>query len=491
VLAVVVLGAYVAYLVVDYFFDGLTRRYHVESAATVFVLAGLALRAVAPRSEGRQPALGSPTPWWVVFPFVIAAGALYWPALGVGFLSDDFVLLARASTWELGEVTPALLRPVPLSAWALLTALHAPPPAWHALNVLLHGINGYLTARLAERWMPGRWPLMAGGLMLVAPLASEAVVWASGIFDVSATTLVLASVILARAYDGAPRPGQRAGFLVTGILAMAAKETAVVAGVLVLIDAWVRRAIRRRLLIDLTFLLGTAAVFSAIRLLGAFGLSAPPVTRYRAQRVVFESYGGLSVPWHETVLSAAPWIAVVMAVLVILLLVVFFVTRAAEQPRFVFGAAVWVLVAVAPVAPILFIAPDLQGARYLYLATPAWAGLLAGLAGRAPGRLRRVFAGALALLIVVCAAGVRRHLDPWLAAASQRDRVLAEAAAHERMRRCGTVEVLALPDNVDGAYVFRNGATEAFAATGLSVRSDVRPACTFSWDDSHQTFVGP
>jgi hypothetical protein len=487
-LVILILGTRAALLTVDYLLDGATRRYHVEASATLFVLAGLVFRlSVRPRGTSASPSVPS-TPVWAVLLCVAASLALYWPALAIGFLSDDFGLLARASRWAIGEVTPMLFRPLPLAVWALLSALHAPPTAWHALNVLLHGTNAYLTMKLAEGWMPGRWPVLAGCLMLAAPLAVEAVAWASGIFDVSATLLVLLAVTFARVYDRAPTPAARASFLLIAPLAMVAKETAVVAGALVLIDAWVRRAIRPVLLRDLAVVVGLAAVFASVRLLGAFGATAPSFSRYVAQRVVFESYGGLAVPWHEQWLTAAPWAAIVSALIVISLLGLFFVTRGNERPRFVVGAAGWVLVSVLPVAPMLFIAPDLQGARYLYLGTPAWAALIAGLAAGLPARLRVIGAAVGVVLVTASAVGVRAHLEPWVAAASGRDRILAAASVHGGIRGCGIVSLTGLPDHVAGAYLFRNGTAEAFAPLGLVVRPDAAPGCLFVWNEATGQF---
>ncbi len=487
-LVVVMLGTRAAFLVVDYLLDGATRRYHVEAAVTLFVVAGLVFRLSAGPCGTNASRSARSTPVWALLLCVAGSLALYWPVLTIGFLSDDFGLLARATRWEIGEVTPMLFRPLPLVVWAMLSALQAPPAVWHALNVVLHGVNAFLTMKLAEGWMPGRWPVLAGGLMLAAPLAVEAVAWASGIFDVSATLLVLLAVTFARAWDRAPTRAARAAFLLTAILAMAAKETAVVAGVLVLIDAWVRRAIRPALLRDLALVTGLAAVFAGARLLGAFGADAPAMSRYLAQRVVFESYGSLAVPWHENWLAAAPWAAIVAALVVISLLSVFFVTTGEMRPRFAAGAAGWVLISVLPVAPMLFIAPDLQGARYLYLAAPAWAALIAGLAAGLPVRVRVIGAAAGAVLAAGSAAGVRAHLEPWVAAAAGRDRILAAASVHGGIRGCGIVSLTGLPDHVAGAYLFRNGTAEAFAPLGVIVRPDAAPGCSFVWNAAADRF---
>ena len=506
---VLLLAARTTYLVVDYLLGGATRRYHVETSATLFVIAGLAFHLVRARRQAAVVQVHEP-PFvpavedarrphslssirsrgvWPWLPFSVAAAfALYWPALTIGWLSDDFVLIARAANWDIAAVTPALMRPVPLAAWSVLVALAAPDAAWHVLNVVLHGVNAWLTARLVAAWLPWPWPLAAGAVMLTAPLAPEAVAWASGIFDVSATTMTLTAVMAGRAYARTPGALRRAALFGAVLLAIGCKETAVVAPVLVLIDAWIRRAVTRTLLIDLGALTGLAAAFALVRLLSAFGMTAPPVSKYLVQRIVFESYGSLSVPWHELTRASGPAFAALAAVVLIVLATAFFLHRATDRTNAVPGGAAWVLVAVLPVAPILFVAPDLQGSRYLYLATPAWAGLVTAFAAGGFAARRPLAAGALLVLVVIAAWGVRQHLAPWQAAAAARDAVLAAALAPD-VARCRTVRLSGLPDNIRGAYVFRNGAPEAFARQGLRVSPDASPDCAFTWDATALRFV--
>jgi hypothetical protein len=291
-----------------------------------------------------------------------------------------------------------------------------------------------------------------------------------------------------RAYVRGPRALHRAALFASVLLAIGCKETAVVAPVLVLIDAWIRRAVTRRLLIDLGMLTGLVAAFALMRLVSAFGVTAPPFSKYLVQRIVFESYGSLIVPWHELVLASAPGVAAIAAVVLILLAAAFFLHRSADRAIAVSGGATWVLVAVLPVAPILFVAPDLQGSRYLYLAMPAWAAVVTAFAAGSFTPLRPFAAGALLVLVVVAAWGVRQHLAPWQAAAAARDRVLA-AALTEDLARCRVVTLWALPDNVQGAYVFRNGAPEAFVRLGLQVAPEASPDCAFTWDAASARFV--
>ena len=490
---VIALAGRLVYLFGAYVIGGSgVQRFHVETAAVTFVLAGLVVHLMVSPSAVRPAARAPGLPAWVWFVFTALSLVLYRPALGVGFLADDFVLLDRAGRWELGPVTPSLFRPLPLFGWALLAAVNAGAPVFHLLNIGLHGTNAYLTARVAERWVrEPAWAVAAGCLMLTAPLASEAVAWGSGVFDLSATALTLTCLLLARSDDREPSAARRAAFIAVGLLALAAKETAAVVGALVLVDAFARRALTRRLLLDAGILLALAAVFSAVRLLQAFGATAPEITRYGIQRGLFESYGSLAVPWHIDVMQALPWMAIGLVTIVIALAARFVLMRSRDFDRQVLAAAAWILVSVLPVFLFLYVGRDLQGARFLYLATPGWACLICLLASAT----RTPFGRRLSLLAVMALAvggviGVGYHLRPWQEAGALRVRIEQALRTNEDVQRCPSVALGGLPDAVRGAYVFRNGAREALSRlTGQALVETADERCTFEWREDRQRFV--
>jgi hypothetical protein len=491
--AVCVLGAVVLYLFGAYALRaGGIARFHVESWALIFVTLGLTSRLLR-NINSQQVGQPSGPPAWTWAVYCGLAVALYRRALGVGFLSDDYVLVARADNWNVGPVTEALFRPIPLSVWALLLDVGAGAPTLHLLNILLHGTNAYLTARIAAGFGTGRWwSIGAGLLMLTAPLASEAVVWLSGVFDLASTTLVLLSILVARRYDGGPSTSTRVQLVVLGLAALASKETAVVAGGLVLVDAWARHRLSRKLCIDSGIVLAIAGTIGAIRLATAYGTSPPSLSRYILQRALFGGIGALAVPWHIDIAGRLPWLPIAGVAAVVFLTTSFFVGRATprQQTRFAFATAVWMLLPIVPIVPILFVAPDLQQARYLYLPGFAWATFLTLAASE---RRRQVLAlSTLAGLMVIGAYGTFLHQRPWQAAAEMRDEV-ETAARGSGMEACQPVSLSNLPDSVDGAYVFRNGAVEAFARDlRLDVRvaeNGVQAACSFRWDEGRLTFV--
>ena len=489
---VILLGARTFYLFVGHL-RGESLRPHVEVAAIWLVLAGALLvlsrgRELEPRRSGDQPSGVLPQPaLWLLF--LLASFAFYWPTISVGLLSDDFILWERAAAWDFTPVSSGLFRPVPLLVWAVLIHAGASGFALHAVNIFLHGTNAYLVTRLCSGWIgPGTASVLAGALMLVFPLASEPVSWPSGVFDLSMTALTLTFVLRGRAYAGFVSLPQRVTFVALGVLAMGAKETGVMATLLVLTDAWIRRSRPRRLLIDTALVLAIAASFAAVRVIGAFGLRPPNLTRYRVQRSVFETFGGLAVPFHADVVQQLPWLVILGVLILIALFVAYFFAAGQRSDRVVFGGGAWILISVLPFFLFVFVSPDLQGARFLYLAAPAWCSLIAALADSVSRVGGRWVLLAIPALVAIWAAAARAHMAPWQEASIERDRILSAVKSSDVLRQCEAVTVK-LTDNVRGAYVFRNGAGDALRReAGLHVADEVRPECRFSWDERTGTF---
>jgi hypothetical protein len=150
---------------------------------------------------------------------------------------------------------------------------------------------------------------------------------------------------------------------------------------------------------------------------------------------------------------------------------------------------VWVVAAVAPLLGTLFVTADLEGTRYLYLPLVGWAMLLSELAAHQASKRARQLG--LAAIVIIAAAGTYgtwRHQTAWVQAAALRDRVLAEAGSAMSRTACTSAAFFELPDNVDGAFVFRNGFIEAARTMGVgAVEATVKPEtdrCWFEWTSS-------
>ncbi len=486
------LGARVALLCAAYFLGSPdVRRYQVESAAVAFIVVGTLLHVAL----GRNPSLERRTTTRLTGEWAIWCAAslvLYWPSLWVGPLSDDFVLIDRVQQGEFGLVHSEFFRPLPLLAWSGVLQLHGGPVGLHGLNILAHGFVAFLASRLAAPLAMSRWGTFAAGLLVLTfPAAVEAVTWTSGVFDVTATLLILVAVLIARRQAVHAERSTRVAMLLCAITALLCKETAIVAPALIALDAWASGRWSRALLFDIVGLGVVFAGVGIVRLVFASEMVQQPLTKYLLQRWLFGTAGGLAVPWHGQVSGTWPWVPVAGVSLTVGMAAFFFVTRStAGTMRAVMASAAWLLLGSVPAVTFFFVAPDLQGSRYLYLPAVGYALLLATMVsqtGSAAGR--RFGAAAIAVLVLIGAIGTRAHQRYWQDAAVARDVLMRVARTDSRLRSCGTVSVRGLPDTVEGAYVFRNGADLAFASAGLTLSGAAAPPCAFNWDMGRAAFV--
>jgi hypothetical protein len=464
-------------------------RYQVESGAVAFVVVGALAHATRAReglASGSSVAIRR-RPAMVVAELAgwcAASLALYWPVVRIGFLSDDWTLVDRVRHGAFGLVNSEFFRPVPLLAWSGLLHLDG-PLAVHLLNVVAHGVVAFLAARLAAPFAASRLPaLVAGALVLTFPASVEAVAWASGIFDVAATLLVLLAVLISRRYSDPTPRSTRVALMAIAVAALLSKETAVVVPVLIAVDAWASRRLTRALIVDLAALGVLFVAVGLLRLLFASDMVRQPVTRYLLQRWLFGTVGGLAVPWHHEVITSWPWIPITGVVIAMSLAMAFVVTRSRTgASRTLAASAVWLLAGSLPAVTFFFVAADLQGSRYLYLPTTGHAMLLVTMAwGTGSPTLRWYGTIGLGVLVLLGVVGVTTHQRYWQSAARTRDAILRAAQTDERLRQCGTVNLRGLPDTVQGAYAFRNGAAIVFSDAGLTLSESAAPSCVFSWD---------
>lgn len=464
-------------------------RHQVESIALAFVVVGVATHVLIGPATGLQTVLRRRSRWgWL--PWCAGSLLLYSPILGIGLLSDDFVLVELARRGEFGSVHAEFFRPIPLGAWAGIWHVVPTPIALHVVSVTAHGLVAFLVTRLAVPMLSSRLLAVAAGMIVLTfPASVEAVAWISGVFDVSATLLALLAVESGRRYVGAPGPSTRAAMMLAAVSSLLCKETGIVVPALIALDAWALRHWTRRLRIDMAVLTAAFIAVGVVRVVLASDIVHQPIVKYTIQRWLFGTIGGLTTPWHEQVVASSPWLPLAGVATTIVLFTTFFVTRSdARTKRLAVATSGWLLLGAAPTLTFFFVAGDLQGSRYLYLPVTGYA-LLIGIVAESAFRRSWVGAWLIAGLAALGAAGVSSHQRCWQEAALARDAVISAAATDVRMRSCPAISLSGLPDSVRGAYVFRNGAREAFADAGLTLIDRAPPSCTFAWDTTRAVFT--
>ncbi len=468
--------------------QGARGRFHIESYLFILV-AGVLLAGLlggprpGPVADANEPAPFVPSILGLGG-FVVAAAILYAPALSLGLLSDDYVLRAVGRTGEAWLFREGrFYRPL-----ASLLLAELSPGLLHALSVTLHGANAWLVLCLGAAMETHKGVALAGaGLFLTFPAAVEAVAWCSGIQDVLLTTTALLFVLVWRTNQSMLSSALIA--LGLQLFALTTKETAAAFPLLGLVLWALSPRIAARRVVLLTCVAGLAVTTYAACRLSAGELpigSAQPPSRWLLKEIFVRTFGALAVPWHEALGLAGLGLGIVVGILLPLVLA----TNAQVWPGARSGLwrsirlSAWVVASVAPVYSLLFVARNLEGSRYVYLAAAGWSLLLAELVGTALASYawgRRAAIAATTAWMVAGVAATRAHLGPWQEAARVRDRVLRSAESALRGASCEAAIFQDVPDNVEGAYVFRNGLSEALGLLPAGATEGNR-RCLLVWN---------
>jgi hypothetical protein len=305
------------------------------------------------------------------------------------------------------------------------------------------------------------------------------VTWASGVFDLVLASCVLSAVMIA--LD--PAMSARfaiAAMTVIAIAALATKETGVVLPLIVLASVYARWGIRRALTCAPAMAaLLCVAIYIAVRLWRGFDVAGfPALTGYTAKELLVRPYAALGLPFHQAFVEHHRSLVVLAAALTPGVIFMSSGWRArAVWMRRTSGLALWMLLAVLPLFTSMFVGADLQGARYLYVSSAAWAVLLTAIIDRWPGSIAawRVGIVSVCSLAAIYAFAASWHQQTWRAAAAARDRVLETIST--QAVGCATVSVAEVPDHVEGAFVFRNGLREALATRGVRLVEVGKTGC--------------
>jgi hypothetical protein len=213
------------------------------------------------------------------------------------------------------------------------------------------------------------------------------------------------------------------------------------------------------------------------------------IGRYFFKQLAVEPFAGLGAPWSSSWSQAHPW-AGLSRILIVSLLAAGFLAFRRRDGRMVVAvvSAAWVFVAVLPVFSLFHVSATLEGSRYLYLPAAGFALLVALLLGS----VSRRFGPSLAPLIVVLGvvvlaipslAATRVELERWSQAAALRDQILTSYVKVVPPDFCSTFVAEGVVDNIDGAYVLRNGFAQALREMGAPTSPGSGLPCRVSWAD--------
>jgi dolichyl-phosphate-mannose-protein mannosyltransferase len=413
----------------------------------------------------------------------LVAVVAFLPAVGSGFVADDFILLRTLRSFDgvawafshndLGQGGGGghFYRPL----WVLWHAgvnrvSGGSATGFHVASLALYVVITLEVWALVRRLAGERAAWVGAFAFAVYPRHGESVAWISGSTDLVAAALALPALLCALAPW---RPGVRAlaaaGFAAAAVLA---KESAFVLPLLAVVVVWAARGPRRRWAAPIAMAVAQVVVL-VVRLAvvgGLGGYSEYPWTPIRFV-VGLASYvlAALSPPQFELLRDPALLVAPIVALLFAAGAFCALRRRGeGERIRLAVAGLVWFAVSL---LPALNLAVDLNtsnGERLLFLPS---VGLALAFAALVPARTRTTVvglaaAGAAALALSLLSA------HTWVPAGELTRRVVGQAAALGPPN--GELVVLAVPEEYRTAHVLP-GVTLA-AALERAGRNDLRVA---------------
>jgi hypothetical protein len=430
---------------------------------------------------------------WIDIPIVqlllFCAGAvvLFYPALGRSFASDDFEVIRRVAM-DRQLLIPGFFRP--LSDLTLLGNYLVggfDPAGYYLFNILVHGVNAYLVFVLCRRWGGGgEYALIAALFFLAYPFHSEGIDWILGRGASICTLFGLAALLVLLSGMSKPRKLWWAGIFY--FIGMTAYEPVALLPFYCLIILWARGAGRKELLQWAMTLGGVLLLHVAVRVVmtgwiaGAYEGGFFSMARRWPGNLV-KVAGRLFLPPSEHERGMVILFVGVMTALAVILF--YFVRRpheekASSQRKYM--AALFLMLAISCIFPVVTAVSTrtTETDRMLYFPSVFFCCILSFLiVTMSRGRWWRVAisAGVLIYMIVflekanrnwVMASDITRGIIHVAADEAGRDGMAGTTgpAVSSRPAVSYRLFVINLPDEKDGAFIFRVGFPAALAMMG-------------------------
>jgi hypothetical protein len=430
---------------------------------------------------------------WIEVPLVLlllfCAGALFlfFPNLSRAFASDDFEVIRRVAV-DRQLLIPGFFRP--LSDLTLLGNYLVggfDPAGYYLFNILIHGVNAYMVFVFCRRWgwevgpegKPGMasgrrqdgdrgYALIAALFFLAYPFHSEGVDWILGRGASICTLFGLAALLVLLSGMSQPRKLWWAGIFY--FIGMTAYEPAVLLPFYCLVILWVRGAGRKEMLQWALMLGGVLLLHVVVRVVmtgwigGAYeGGFFSLVRRWPGNLV--KVAGRLFLPPSEHERGMVILFVGVLAVLAVIL--VYFVRRAWKEKatgRQRYLAALFLMLAISCIFPVLTAVSTrtTETDRMLYFPSVFFCCILSFLI--VSMSRRRWWRAALSTVVLIYMIVFLEKANRNWVMASDITRKIVRVATDE----AGDTRlfIINLPDEKDGAFIFRAGFPEALAMMG-------------------------
>ena len=324
---------------------------------------------------------------------VFAIGlAAYGYALQLPYHIDDFVHFRWVTSHSMAEIWTSAaglsyFRPLPFTIWKVVYWLSGayPPSLVHALNVLIHALNGVLLfglLRMHQREARGNLlvALAAAVLFLLFPFSYQAVPWAGALTHPLVTLMVLSGLVLAiRGREHGKRVMQ---FVAVGLALLApfAHETGVLLALILTLYYWTAlpaRTLRQTLKLTWPYWVCSLLAMTALLVLrGGSGLKPQSVDLISRWQNAVYFLQGLAYPVAPFAQRLREWfpglndlLSILIVCLPVLTALAWFYIRTGHGKQ-VLLAIGWYGVMIAPAWLLLGFSYVVDGPRLMYEASP-------------------------------------------------------------------------------------------------------------------------
>jgi hypothetical protein len=407
--------------------------------------------------------------------FCLGSLALFFPAIGRTFAADDFQVMKRVGM-DKTILIRGFFRPLSdITLYFNYLIGGFDPAGYYVFNILIHGVNSFLLFWFCLKW---KWTeerdrqrvyaLIAALLFLTYPFHNEGIVWVIGRGASLATLFGLASLLILVS-DGRTGPKIIWACLLY-FIGMSAYEPILLLPLMIFIILYTRGAGQREMLYWLAALAGTLLVHLALRravageVIGSYGSGffGPKILQYAGN--VFKVGGRLFLPPTENTRLMAGYFIVLSGVLAVIL-VLFFRGPGRLPGRKRYFGALFFLLSVGCIMPVLSAVSTKTSESDRLLYFPSFF-LCCGISFLLVNLVKagHWLTGAVVVLLTYNVFFLEENNRNWGKASESVREILAVIGARGS---AGKIFVVNLPDERDGAFIFRLGLPDALLIRGM------------------------
>jgi protein O-mannosyl-transferase len=406
----------------------------------------------------------------VFFIYLLIAFIVYLPVLGKNFSADDFQVVYRVSTTR-HFILEGFFRPlsdITLYFNYLLGGYN--PVYYYSFNLLLHVCGGFLLflfCRKAQHLFQvdaGYFPVLCGLLFIIYPFHNEAIVWAVGRGASLATVFALAAMLVA-----VSNINERWKCLIVAVfyfIGLTAYETVFPLPLMIVVILWKRKLTSKQWMMWLTLLLLALALHFVLRkqsagsMLGGYGEGVFSLTVGEYAEHLFKILGRLFLPPMQN-----PGLMTALFVLLIIALIglsILYVRRTNTTGPLV---TILLLLFISMIVPVVFPVSTRTSEtdRLLYFPSVFVCILIALLLLTLLQRTTMRYAG-VAIVSIYFLVFLQLNNRNWQWASAITDKILSSIRENSG---AGKMYIINLPDEYNGAFIFRLGFEEALMINGI------------------------